>query len=553
MKLVIDLQAAQSTANGNRGIGRYSLALAEAMLRNAGRHNIWIALNNSLPDTIEPLRAKFDSLLPQEHIIVWEAPTPVAEAEPANDWRRRTGEILRESFLASLEPDIVHTSSLFEGLGDNAITSVGAFASGAATAVTLYDLIPLIHSDAHLVNPTVGTWYRRKLASLRRAGLWLAISESSRREGIDWLDLPAEKVVNISAAADARFRQVRLTDTDRESLRRRYGLSRPFVMYTGGIDPRKNIEGMIDAYALLPNNIRRAHQLAIVCAAQPDAISVLKQHAGKQGLDDDELILTGFVSDDDLLGLYNICSGFCFPSIHEGFGLPALEAMQCGAPTIGSNVSSIPEVIGRADALFDPRDKSEIATRLFQLLTDVDYRKSLIEHGLRQANIFSWEECARRAWAAFEMQQNELRAKDSSFSQVALEKRHRLAYVSPLPPERTGIADYSAELLPELARHYDIDVIVAQSSVTDPWITANCAVRDVAWFDTNAHHYDRILYHFGNSVFHQHMFELLESHPGVVVLHDFFLSGIIAHLDVTNGKPGFWTHALFESSRLSRG
>ena len=372
------------------------------------------------------------------------------------------------------QPDITHISSLFEGLVDNAITSVGAFANSAATAVTLYDLIPLIYQDPYLVNPTIGAWYRKKLASFRRANLWLSISESSRREGIDWLNLPEDKVVNLSTAANARFHPIQLDDATKEKIRRRYALSRPFVMYTGGIDHRKNIEGLIDGYALLPDEIRRNHQLAVVCAAQAETISAIKQHARKQGLGEDELVLTGFVSDEDLVVLYNICLGFCFPSFHEGFGLPALEAMQCGAATIGSNTSSIPEVIGRADALFDPHNKIDIARLLHQLLTDANYRTSLSNHGIQQAQNFSWQESARRAWAALEAQHSESHEKERLRSHVAIGKRPRLAYVSPLPPERSGIADYSAELLPELARHYDIDAVVAQPTVTDPWITANC-------------------------------------------------------------------------------
>ena len=126
-------------------------------------------------------------------------------------------------------------------------------------------------------------------------------------------------------------------------------------------------------------------------------------------------------------------------------------------------------------------------------------------------------------------------------------RRPKLAYVSPLPPERSGISDYSAELLPELSRHYDIDVIVAQDSVSHPWIKANCTLRSVAWFRDHADRYDRVLYHFGNSDFHQHMFSLLEEVPGVVVLHDFFLSGIAAHMDVTGYQPDFWAQALYQS------
>jgi hypothetical protein len=118
---------------------------------------------------------------------------------------------------------------------------------GRTTAITLYDLIPLIHNHGHLVNLAVERWYLRKLASMRRAGIWLAISNSSRREACDWLNLPPDKVVNISAAADARFRPIRLNRAAIEALRQRYGLTRPFVMYTGGNDHRKNIDGLINA------------------------------------------------------------------------------------------------------------------------------------------------------------------------------------------------------------------------------------------------------------------------------------------------------------------
>jgi glycosyltransferase involved in cell wall biosynthesis len=544
MKLVIDLQGAQS-ASRQRGIGRYSLALAEAMARNNGGHEVWIALNAAFPDTIEGLRAAFDALVPQQRIVVWETPTPVASVDPANEWRRRSGEVLRESFLANLNPDMVHVSSLFEGLIDDAVTSAGTFLDGRTTAVTLYDLRPLSQKDTYLANQAAETWYLRKLASLRRAGLWLAVSESSRREALDSLNLSSDKVVNISAAADARFRPVHLNQVAIQALRQRYGLTRPFVLYTGDIDYGRNIEGLISAYARLPVAVRRAHQLA-VCSVQKESTGTLTRHAKRKGLATGDLIITGFVPDDDLVGLYNLCAAFCCPTSHE-FGLPALEAMQCGAATIGANTSSMPEVIGRSDALFDPCDDEDMAERLHRVLTDADYRESLAQHGLQQARKFSWEESARRAWSALEAHHPENLRIVPQHLPLQPDNRPRLAYVSPLPPQRSGVADYSVELLPELARHYDIDVIVAQQTVADPWIRANCAIRDVAWFKRNGHLYDRILYHFGNSSLHQHMFDLPELHPGVVVLHDFYLSGIIAHIDRHHGRSGFWYWALYHS------
>lgn len=547
MRIVIDLQGAQSSGSRFRGIGRYSLSLAQAMARQARGHDIWIALNGLFPDTIEPLRAAFDGLIAQDRIVTWQAPGLVADLDLGNRWRREAGERLREAFLASLKPDVLHVSSLFEGLGDDALTSVAALDSSLPTAVTLYDLIPLIYRDPYLANPVIESWYERKLGSLRRAGLWLAISESSRREGIDRLNLPEEWVVNISAAADAMFRPVQLSAEDTRKIRQRYGLTRPFAMYTGGIDHRKNIEGLIRAFAKLPAPVRAGYQLAMVFSADEAQIDELRRVSSACGLALDDVVFTGFIPNADMVALYNLCTVFAFPSWHEGFGLPALEAMSCGAAVIGANTSSLPEVIGRPDAMFDPHDENDIAAKLHAVLTDDAFRGQLQRHGLEQAKTFSWESTAGRAIDAFERLHAENQANHAARVGLPATRRPRLAYVSPMPPQQSGIADYSAELLPELACHYDIDVVVHQPELADAWIRANCAVRSAEWFDQNALDYDRVLYHFGNSSFHQHMFELLRRHPGTVVLHDFFLSGVVAHMDAVGYQPGAWAAALYDS------
>lgn len=123
----------------------------------------------------------------------------------------------------------------------------------------------------------------------------------------------------------------------------------------------------------------------------------------------------------------------------------------------------------------------------------------------------------------------------------------RLAFVSPLPPEKSGIADYSAQILPALRQHYEIDIISAQEAINDAWVLAHCTIRTVDWFKANAHYYDRILYHIGNSTFHQHMFPLLQQIPGVVVLHDFYLGNITAHLELYSGWRKYWVNALLHS------
>ncbi len=544
MRIVIDMQGAQ-TGNRFRGIGRYTMEFAKAVVRNRGEHEVILVLSGLFPETIEPIRAAFDGLLPQENLRVWHAPGPVRAAQEENDTRREVAELIREAFLASLKPDVIHTCSLVEGHGDDAVTSIGRFDIRTPVSVTLYDLIPLIHQDVYLQHPGLASWYREKIDHLRRANLLLAISSSTAQEAEEYLGFDKSAIVSVGTDCGPFFRPIDLTIDDREKLRTAYGIERPFVMYTGGIDHRKNLDRMIHAYAALPLELRRCYQLAIVCAAQPADRDQLSHLAHEVGLAGNDLVLTGYVSDDDLLLLYNACAVFIFPSWHEGFGLPVLEAMRCGKAVIASNTSSLPELVGREDALFDPFDTQAITRKIAQVLTDDALRKELEQHSLVQARKFSWDKTAKIAWNAWK---SLLRPK--GVSNASKFQRPRLAYVSPLPPERSGVADYSAELLPYLARWYEIDVVVTQSEVSDTWIRANCSILSVEAFRACAGSYDRVLYHFGNSSFHHHMFALLDEIPGVVVLHDFYLSGIQAWREA-HQVPHAWAQALYVSHGYS--
>jgi glycosyltransferase involved in cell wall biosynthesis len=515
------------------------------MARRAGAHELLIGLNGRFPEAAEDIKVAFAGLVDPAHIKAW-LPTaqPGSVAKTSGDVI--ADEKLYEAFIASLKPDTVHVSSLFEGLGDASVTSIGRFAK-TSTSVTLYDLIPLIYPHPYLDNPSVREWYMRKVEAMKRASLWLAISESSRQEGITHLGLDPDACVNVSTAAGDHFTKVDVPRERNEQLRSQYRLYKPFVMYTGGIDHRKNIEGLIRAFGMLPPAMRSAHQLAIVCSARQEDRAALLDLARRQGLTDDDVAVTGFVPEQDLVDLYNLCALFVFPSWHEGFGLPALEAMLCGAPVIGANTSSLPEVIGWSDALFDPRDDAAIAAKMAQALSDASFRNALIEHGEQQAKKFSWDESARRAIAALE----EMHESKADFAKTAnhsnSKSRPRLAYVSPLPPERSGIAAYSAELLPALAEFYDIELITDLPSVDRREMPTAFPIRSVASFRDFATNFDRVLYHFGNSEFHQHMFGLLQDIPGVVVLHDFYLSGVQAHREIAGGEAFAWTRALYES------
>jgi glycosyltransferase involved in cell wall biosynthesis len=545
MKIVIDLQGAQSTGSRNRGIGRYSLSLALAIIRNSAEHEVVIALNGLFPETIDPIRESFDGLLPPENIVVWQTPANVAFHSEDNLWNRQAAERIREAFLANLKPDLILITSLLEGLGDDAVTSVGLFNHTVPTMAILYDLIPHIYRDIYLSNPVVEQWYDNKIAHLCRADLLLSISESSRQEGINYLDIPADNIVNISTAADAQFVKTSLTDSEKRELLQRYNITKEYIMYTGGIDHRKNIEGLIRAYACLPSTLRDQYQLAVVCSVQSGDRARLEALIKDSALKPEDVILTGFIPEDDLIKLYNLCNVFVFPSKHEGFGLPVLEAMHCGSPVIGSNTSSLPEVIGYDDALFDPNDDASITSKLEQVLTDSEFKRQLIEHSAVQSKVFSWDRSAQLSIAAFETFLATKNVDKAIIPQTIT--RPRLAFISPLPPERSGISDYSAQLLPALALHYQIDIIATQDNISGSYINTNFHIRTPEWFVKHPDVYDRVLYHFGNSQFHQHMFDLIEQVPGVIVLHDFYLSGLITYMDAHGYSPNFLASQLYKS------
>lgn len=402
MRIVIDMQGAQ-TESRFRGIGRYSYALALAMARNAGGHDIWLVLNAAFPESISDIRRAFAGIIPKERLRVFDIPAPVAECDPGNAWRARAAEKIREHFIQTLQPDAVLVTSLFEGDIDNAATSIGTFCGGAKIAVILYDLIPLLNPEDYLAKPAQRQYYERKIESLKKAGLLLAISEYSRREAIEALGLAPGRVVNISTAADPHFKPGNPSADEISALRRRLGITRKVVMYApGGFDLRKNLDGLITAYSLLSERLRGAHQLVVVSKLGEQVRPRLEQIRKCAGLAADELILTGYVTENELRDLYRDATLFVFPSKHEGFGLPALEAMACGAPVIGANNTSIPEVIGNAEALFDASAPQSIADKMAQVLQDGPMRDRLRGRGIEQAGRFSWDETARRAIGALE-------------------------------------------------------------------------------------------------------------------------------------------------------
>jgi len=404
MRIVIDMQGAQ-TVSRFRGIGRYTLSLTKAIIRNKGNHEIFLALNGLLPETIESIRAEFNDLLPQNNIRTWYFPNTVNKN--SNGRAQNTlAECMREAFLLSLQPDIIHISSLFEGYNredSNAVTSIGVFDKKTPVSVIQYDLIPLTNPDHYFTNnQNFERIYKQKLAYLNRAKIHLAISTYTKQEAIKYLNIPHDQIFNISAAVDDNFCKRSISISDEQKLYAKFSINRSFILYTGGADERKNLPRLIQAFAQLSTEVRSQYQLIISGEIPETTSSHLYNLGHENGLTSDDLCFTGYVTDSELIALYNLCALYVFPSWQEGFGLPVLEAMSCGAPVICGNTSSLPEVMGFEDAMFDPFKVTSIQSKLQQALTNGSFRQQLAEHGLKQAKKFSWDTSAQTTIQAWE-------------------------------------------------------------------------------------------------------------------------------------------------------
>lgn len=541
-RIAVDLQACQTAGSARRGVGRYSSSLAQAMRAADGAHDVFAVAWDHHP--IRPELSNFPQarLLNLPELPDWPLTGP-------GQLRDNLDSILYASSIASLRTDVVHMSSLFEGFGGRApMPSVAGRTSGQLFSATLYDLIPLRFPEHYFASKPLEGWYRERLAWLMQMDLLLAISESSRQDAIDLLGIEPSRIVTIHGGISAHFVPTIDKAAARRHLATQYGINRDrFFLYGGGDDFRKNLPGAIKGYAAVPLHQRSDTQLVIVCALEAHRRDMYRAMCRKEGLSDGDVVFTGHVSDADLVSLYGTCDLFIFPSLYEGLGLPVLEAMACGAPVIGGDNSSIRELIERQDALFDASEPSAVGNAISKLMSTPSLMQELREHGAGVAKKFNWKATAERALAAIDEALERKRRGGIEAATQGWLPRSRLAFLSPLPPSWTGIADYNAEFLPHLARHFEIDLFVAEPPVSDATLNATFGIFDIRDFAANAQQYDAILYEFGNSEFHVHMLSLLKAFPGVVGLHDGFLSGMAAYMDFRLGEKDYFPSEMLKS------
>lgn len=398
MKILIDMQGVQ-TESRHRGIGRYCLGVTRALLGlSRDTHDTTVLFNAALDGADEAI----DALADRGETVRRRAVGPLRNIsfdDLANDARREAAERVFTHALDVERPDVVWLGSVVEGLHDDALVPHGS--PDAFTTATLYDLIPL-HDSRQLGQARPRDWYMHRIEVLKRCDLLLAISEWVRADAIGRLGVEPDRIVTIGAGVDARFAPLGAGSDQSEFLEQRFGVTRPFVMYNGGFDRRKNVLALIEAYAALPKALRAKHSLVLVGRVDALAAERIAETITTLRLGTNDVVFTGFITDAELVTLYQACALFVFPSEREGFGLPPLEAMACGAPTIVNDATSLPEVVGNPEALFDAGQPGAMAGRIEAVLTDAALAMRLRRSGLERASQFSWRDVATRAVAAVE-------------------------------------------------------------------------------------------------------------------------------------------------------
>lgn len=275
-------------------------------------------------------------------------------------------------------------------------TPIGAvpLLSLAPTVVTVHDLAFLKYPEQLPASRRSWLIAATRL-SARRASKIITVSQATARDLQEWLDIPDDRIQAIPLATSGKVERVEGKSLD--VFRMKWNIDRPYVLAVGTLEPRKNLPTLLRAFAKIKDDID--HQLVLV-GPEGWLTGELKSTLEELNLGD-RVRLTGFVSDEELGGWYSGADLFAFPSYYEGFGLPSIEAMRCGAPVLAADNSAFPEVIGQAGVMIPAVDVKAWSDSMLDLLTDEGKRETLRQRGFTRANLFSWDRTAQSTYDVY--------------------------------------------------------------------------------------------------------------------------------------------------------
>jgi glycosyltransferase involved in cell wall biosynthesis len=505
----------------NRGMGRFTQQQLREVLRLGAAHEYVLLL---LPDHDPAL------LLPEiagaPNVTRVELPRALAaprRGDAPQDVLRHAAQL--SGILAELDLDLYHATTPFMAADPSFWRC-----DSCALVATHYDLIPLVYPDRYFgpESQDERERYLRTARALRDAERLIAISEFVRGEAATRLGICRERIDVAHPIADPCFRLLAAGEAAAllADLRRRCPLPDDFVLCATHLHHAKNLHTFLRAYAMLPPAWRHRHPLVVAGDLDLGGRQALDGWTLEMGIHDD-VVVPGFVAEQELVALYNAAHLFVHPSRYEGFGLPVLEAMRCGAPVVAGNAAALPEVVGDAGLLVDPEDPASFVLALERLDGDPGLRRELRAAGLARAEIFSPQRLGEATLRAYERA-----VADAGAARSRPASRPRLAVWSPLPPQPSGISDYTAELLTGLRTWADAEIFVddaflPEQELLDSWPAFHYTAfeRRHRWRP-----FDLAVYQLGASMFHLYMLDAVQRWPGLLVLHDMTLSYVRAAL-----------------------
>ena len=257
--------------------------------------------------------------------------------------------------------------------------------------VTIHDLTPLINPD----------WFHRLYdkefrfiisKAIKRTDVIITVSHSTKRDLVNFFNVNPEKIKVIYLAPDETYKLIE-DDEAITQVKKKYKITKKYLLFVGTIEPRKNLIRLLNVFKKIKNKLSD-YQLVITGKIGWKTKIFFETIENIPEWIKNDIIITGYVSQDDLPLLYNGCDIFIYPSLYEGFGLPIVEAMRCGVPVITSNISSMPEVAGDGAILVNPEDEEEIGNAIIRLIEDRELREELKKKGLERSKMFSWEKTA---------------------------------------------------------------------------------------------------------------------------------------------------------------
>jgi glycosyltransferase involved in cell wall biosynthesis len=248
------------------------------------------------------------------------------------------------------------------------------------------------------------SWMQLRLtvrATARRAARIITVSNYSRDDIVATYGISTERITVTPEAAPAHFARV-TNGNELKRVRESYGIAKEYILSLCSIQPRKNLVRLIDAYTSLRQSRPAGEFPQLVLAGKRAWLDRETMRAAERNSGDRDIVFTGYVPDRELPALYSGAICFVYPSYFEGFGLPVVEAMQCGVPVVAGNRTSLPEIVGDAGALVDPFNEAELAAAIARVVDNPNYRAQLCVKGLKRADSFSWTTTARMTLQVYE-------------------------------------------------------------------------------------------------------------------------------------------------------